>query len=121
MTRVLIVDDSPTETHVLKTMLEKHGHQVMVAATGEEGIRLAQEQTPDVILMDIVMPGVNGFQATRKLSKDPATSGIPIVIISTKDQDTDRIWAKRQGAKDYIAKPVTESVLLEKIKSVLEF
>jgi twitching motility two-component system response regulator PilH len=120
MTRVLIVDDSPTETHVLRTMLEKHGHQVSVAQTGEDGIRLAKEAAPDVILMDIVMPGVNGFQATRKLSKDPATSAIPIVMISTKDQDTDRIWAKRQGAKDYITKPVTEADLLSKIKSALE-
>lgn len=119
MTRVLIVDDSPTETHVLKTMLEKHGHQVSVAQTGEDGIRLAKDAAPDVILMDIVMPGVNGFQATRKLSKDPATSSIPIVMISTKDQDTDRIWAKRQGALDYITKPVTEDELLEKIKSAL--
>ena len=119
MTRVLIVDDSPTETHVLKTMLEKHGHQVSVAQTGEDGIRMAKEIAPDLILMDIVMPGVNGFQATRKLSKDPATSAIPIVMISTKDQDTDRIWAMRQGAKDYITKPVTEAELLSKIKSAL--
>lgn len=120
MTRILIVDDSPTETHVLKTMLEKNGYQVSVAQTGEDGIKLAQQETPDVILMDIVMPGVNGFQATRKLSKDPGTSAIPIVMISTKDQDTDRIWAKRQGAKDYITKPVTESELLSKIKAALE-
>lgn len=120
MTRILIVDDSPTETHVLKGMLEKNGYQVIIAATGEDGIKLAQSQTPDVILMDIVMPGVNGFQATRKLSKDPATSAIPIVMISTKDQDTDRIWAKRQGAKDYITKPVTEADLLDKIKAALE-
>lgn len=120
MTRILIVDDSPTETHVLKTMLEKHGYQVSVATTGEEGIRLAKEAAPDLILMDIVMPGVNGFQATRKLSKDPETAAIPIVMVSTKDQDTDRIWAKRQGAKDYITKPVTETELLSKIKAALE-
>lgn len=120
MTRILIVDDSPTETHVLKTMLEKHGFKVSVAQTGEDGIKLAQQEVPDAILMDIVMPGVNGFQATRKLSKDPATSAIPIVMISTKDQDTDRIWAKRQGAKDYITKPVTEQELLAKIKAALE-
>ena len=119
MTRVLIVDDSPTETHVLKGMLEKHGYQVSVAENGEDGIKLAQSETPDVILMDIVMPGVNGFQATRKLSKDPATAAIPIIIISTKDQDTDRIWGMRQGAKDYISKPVTEDELLQKINSAL--
>ena len=120
MTRVLIVDDSPTETHVLRGMLEKHGYQVSVADNGEDGIRLAHEETPDVILMDIVMPGVNGFQATRKLSKDPGTSAIPVVIISTKDQDTDRIWGMRQGAKDYITKPVTEQDLVDKIQGALD-
>ncbi len=119
MTRVLIVDDSPTETHVLRGMLEKHGYDVSVAENGEDGIRLAKSESPDIILMDIVMPGVNGFQATRKLSKDPATGSIPIVIISTKDQDTDRIWGMRQGAKDYITKPVTEQGLIEKIKGAL--
>lgn len=119
MTRVLIVDDSPTETHVLRGMLEKHGYQVAVAENGEDGIKMAQSDTPDVILMDIVMPGVNGFQATRKLSKDPATAAIPIIIISTKDQDTDRIWGMRQGAKDYIPKPVTEDDLLQKINAAL--
>ncbi|KAB7624473.1 response regulator [Alkalilimnicola sp. S0819] len=119
MTRVLVVDDSPTEVHVLRGMLEKHGYEVLVAETGEQGIKVAQESAPDVILMDIVMPGVNGFQATRKLSKDPATSSIPIVMISTKDQDTDRIWAKRQGALDYITKPVTEEELHSKIKAAL--
>ncbi|MDN3516103.1 response regulator [Aquisalimonas lutea] len=120
MTRVLIVDDSPTETHVLREMLEKHDYQVSVADNGEDGIKLAQNAAPDVILMDIVMPGVNGFQATRKLTKDPATAGIPIVIISTKDQDTDRIWGMRQGARDYISKPVTEQELLEKIEGALK-
>lgn len=104
---------------MLKTMLEKHGYQVTVAEDGDDGIQKAQSKTPDVILMDIVMPGTNGFQATRKLSKDPSTSAIPIVMISTKDQDTDRIWAKRQGALDYITKPVTEDELLEKIKAAL--
>lgn len=113
------MDDSPTEVHVLKTMLENNGYEVLVAETGEDGIKVAQESTPDVILMDIVMPGVNGFQATRKLSKDPATAAIPIVMISTKDQDTDRIWAKRQGAQDYITKPVTEGELVDKIKTAL--
>lgn len=119
MTRVLVVDDSPTETHVLKSMLEQHGYVVDVAEDGEGGLELARKNKPDVVLMDIVMPGVNGFQATRKLSKDPETAGIPIVMISTKDQDTDRIWAKRQGATDYITKPVTEEQLLEKVNAAL--
>ncbi|MGD8428809.1 MAG: response regulator [Ectothiorhodospiraceae bacterium] len=120
MTRILIVDDSPTETHVLKTTLERHGFDVTVAEDGEQGMDKARAEKPDVILMDIVMPGVNGFQATRKLSKDPETSAIPIVMISTKTQDTDRIWAKRQGALDYIAKPVTEDELLKKINAALK-
>jgi twitching motility two-component system response regulator PilH len=120
MTRILVVDDSPTETHVLRSMLEQHGYQVNVAGDGESGMEMARRHKPDLILMDIVMPGVNGFQATRKLSKDPETSSIPIVMISTKDQDTDRIWAKRQGALDYITKPVTEQELLEKINSALK-
>ncbi len=119
MARVLIVDDSPTETHVLRGMLEKHGYEVSVADSGEDGINLAHSVAPDLILMDIVMPGVNGFQATRKLSKDPATASIPIVIISTKDQDTDRIWGMRQGARDYLTKPVTESDLIAKVKEAL--
>ena len=119
MARVLIVDDSPTETHVLRGMLEKHGHDVSVAESGERGIDIARKMVPDVILMDIVMPGVNGFQATRKLSKDPGTAAIPIVIISTKDQDTDRIWGMRQGAREYITKPVSEERLISAVKGVL--
>ncbi len=119
MARILVIDDSPTETHVLRSMLEQHGYKVNVAGDGESGMELARRHRPDLILMDIVMPGVNGFQATRKLSKDPETSAIPIVMISTKDQDTDRIWAKRQGALDYITKPVTEQELLAKVGAAL--
>ncbi|MCO6439504.1 MAG: response regulator [Nitrococcus mobilis] len=120
MIRILVVDDSPTETHVLKTMLEKHGFAVSIAVDGDQGMSKARAEQPDLILMDIVMPGVNGFQATRKLSKDSATASIPIVMISTKDQDTDQLWAKRQGALDYIIKPVTEAELLAKIGAVLK-
>ena len=105
---------------MLREMLEKHDYQVFVAENGEDGIKLAKDMTPDVILMDIVMPGVNGFQATRKLTKDPSTATIPVIIISTKDQDTDRIWGMRQGARDYISKPVTEQELLEKLQSALK-
>lgn len=119
MTRVLIVDDSPTETHVFRSMLEKHDFQVLVAGTGEEGVRIAREVRPDLILMDIVMPGMNGFQATRKLSRDELTSAIPVIIISTKDQETDRIWGMRQGARDYLVKPVSEDQLLSKVRSVM--
>jgi len=119
MARILIVDDSPTEIHVLKTMLEKNGFETVTATSGEEGIEAARAQKPDVILMDVVMPGLNGFQATRQLTRDPETSSIPVIIVTTKDQETDRVWGLRQGAKDYVTKPAQESDLVGKIKSVL--
>lgn len=119
MARVLIVDDSPTEVHVLKSILEKNGHQVNSADNAEDGIKTAKESMPDLILMDVVMPGMNGFQATRAITKDPKTQNIPIIIVTTKDQETDRVWGLRQGARDYIAKPVVEGELVEKINAVL--
>ncbi|NIP71707.1 MAG: response regulator [Gammaproteobacteria bacterium] len=119
MARVLIVDDSPTEIHVLKTMLEKNGFETLAATSGEEGIETAKKEKPDVILMDIVMPGLNGFQATRQLTKDEATSAIPVIIVTTKDQETDRVWGMRQGAADYITKPAVEADLVGKINAVL--
>lgn len=119
MARVLIVDDSPTETHKLATILVRHGHTVIEAKTGEEGIVAAKRELPDLVLMDIVMPGINGFQATRQLSNDPLTRHIPIVIVTTKDQETDRLWGKRQGAKGYLTKPVQEKLLLQTIAEVL--
>lgn len=119
MTHILIVDDSPTEVHVFKTMLERNEIQVSVATNGEEGIAKAIEVKPDCILMDVVMPGKNGFQATRDLSRNPATATIPVIIITTKDQETDKIWGMRQGAKDYIVKPANEAELLKRINQVL--
>jgi twitching motility two-component system response regulator PilH len=119
MAKVLIVDDSPTEVHVLQSLLEKNGHEVIVATSGEDGIVVAKETLPDVVLMDVVMPGMNGFQATRQLSKQAETSHIPVIIVTTKDQETDKVWAKRQGATDYIVKPVQEKALVEHLKKVL--
>lgn len=119
MAEILIVDDSPTEVHVLTTMLEKHGYSVSAVNNGEDGIKLAKEKKPDLVLMDVVMPGINGFQATRQLSKDPETASIPIIIVTTKDQETDRVWGLRQGARDYLTKPVAEDELIDKIKSIL--
>jgi twitching motility two-component system response regulator PilH len=119
MTHILIVDDSPTELHVLKNMLEKNDFQVSTANSGEEGIQMAKQRSPDLVLMDIVMPGLNGFQATRKLTKDPQTTGIPVIIVSTKDQETDKVWGLRQGAKDYLTKPVNEKELIDKVNKVL--
>jgi len=119
MASILIVDDSPTEVHVFKTMLEKNGHTVAVAVTGEEGIERAKEIVPDLVLMDIVMPGINGFQATRQLATNEITANIPVIIVTTKDQETDKVWGIRQGAKDYIVKPVKEKDLIDRVNSAL--
>jgi len=120
MPTVLIVDDSPTEIHVLKTWLEKNGFSTITAESGEEGIQKAKAEKPDAIIMDVVMPGMSGFQATRQLSKDADTSSIPVVMVTTKDQETDKIWGMRQGAVAYLSKPVSEKQLVDKIKEVTE-
>ena len=115
---VLVVDDSPTDAHLLSEMLKKNGYQVTTATSGEDGITKAKSGRPDLILMDIVMPGMSGFEATRAISKDPETSAIPVIICSTKGQETDKAWGLRQGAKDYLVKPINEKVLMDKIKSL---
>ncbi len=120
MALIMIVDDSPTEVHVMKTALEQHGFDTVSAANGSECLNMARSMRPDLILMDVVMPGINGFQATRTLSRDPQTATIPVVMITTKDQETDRIWAMRQGAVDYMTKPVSASALIAKAQEVLE-
>jgi twitching motility two-component system response regulator PilH len=119
MPLILIVDDSPTEVHVMKQALERHGYKTAVAGDGAEGIRLARQMRPDLIFMDIVMPGVNGYQATRTLSNDPDTRTIPIVMVTSKGQETDRIWGLRQGAVDYMVKPVSMAQLVEKAQAAL--
>jgi twitching motility two-component system response regulator PilH len=119
MATILIVDDSPTEVHVLKTWLEKNGFATISAESGEEGIRKARDEKPDAIIMDVIMPGMSGFQATRQLSKDPDTSSIPVVMVTTKDQETDKIWGMRQGAVAYLPKPVTEKQVVAKMREVL--
>ena len=120
MARVLIIDDSPTETYKLTTMLEKSGHVVLTAENGEAGVAMAVKERPDLVLMDVVMPGLNGFQATRQLSKLPETAHIPVIIISTKDQETDRVWGLRQGAREYLVKTVGEDELIATIEKVLK-
>lgn len=119
MPRVLIVDDSPTETYVFQGMLEKHGFEVLTADNGADGVALARQELPDVVLMDIVMPGLNGFQATRQLTKGADTAHIPVIIVTTKDQETDRVWGRRQGASGYLVKPVAEDELLKTIRAVM--
>ncbi|MNF32348.1 Response regulator PleD [compost metagenome] len=102
----------------LTAMLEKHGHQILKAENGADGVALARQEKPDVVLMDVVMPGLNGFQATRQLTKDPETGHIPVIIVTTKDQETDKVWGKRQGARDYLTKPIDEETLLKTISAV---
>jgi twitching motility two-component system response regulator PilH len=116
--KILIVDDSPTERHVLNDMLTKAGYEVVASDNGEDAILKAKSLKPDLILMDVVMPGLNGFQATRAISRDPDTRAIPIILCTSKSQETDKIWGMRQGARDYIVKPVNRDELLEKIAAI---
>lgn len=120
MALVLIVDDSPTEQHIFCQALEKSGHDTLVANDGEEAIDVAMQSKPQVIVMDVVMPGMNGFQATRRLSKNPDTADIPVVIVSTKGQETDRIWGLRQGANQYLVKPVDAKQLVAAVEAALD-
>ena len=119
MPLILIVDDSPTEVFVMQKALEKHGFTTAAADNGADGIRLAKQMKPDLIFMDIVMPGVNGYQATRTLINDPETKQIPIIMVTTKGQETDRVWGLRQGAVDYMVKPVSSQALVEKAQATL--
>uniref|UniRef100_UPI001B7FCFDF response regulator n=1 Tax=Chitinilyticum aquatile TaxID=362520 RepID=UPI001B7FCFDF len=115
MKKILIVDDSPTERHFLGELLTKNGFQVIALESGEEAVAKTKELLPDLILMDVVMPGMNGFQATRTISKDEATKHIPIIMCTSKNQETDMVWARRQGATEYVVKPVDPQELLTKI------
>ena len=119
MARVLIVDDSPSQLMGMKRIIEKLGHEILTAEDGALGVEAAKRELPDLILMDVVMPNLNGFQATRSISKEPTTSHIPIVLVTTKDQETDRVWGMRQGAKAYLTKPVNEAALIKLVKELL--
>ncbi len=116
---ILIVDDSPTERHVLAELLTTHGYQVSTASDGDTAIAHIRQNPPHLVLMDVVMPGQNGFQATRAITRDPATKDLPVILCTGKSQDTDRIWGLRQGARDYLVKPINSQLLLEKIASLL--
>jgi twitching motility two-component system response regulator PilH len=115
--KIMVVDDSPTERAYLDSLLKKKGFEVVLVESGEAAIERAKSDRPDLILMDVVMPGLNGFQATRAITRDEATKHIPVVICTTKDQETDKIWGLRQGAKDYVTKPINEGELVDKIKA----
>ncbi len=116
--KILIVDDSPTERHFLGELLTKHGFQIMTLESGEEAVAKAADLMPDLILMDVVMPGMNGFQATRTITKDERTKHIPVIMCTSKNQETDMVWARRQGATEYVVKPVDPQDLLSKIAAL---
>lgn len=119
MARILLIDDSPTDTAVLTQLLQRNGHQVLASGSGEDGIEVCKRELPDLVLMDLVLPGMSGFQATRALSRDDSTSNIPVLIVSTKGMDTDKAWGMRQGARDYVVKPPVESDLIGRINALL--
>lgn len=116
--KILVVDDSPTERFFMVDLLTKNGYQVITAESGEEGIVKAKAEMPDLVLMDVVMPGLNGYQATRTLTRDEATKNIPVIVCTTKNQETDKIWGLRQGALDYMVKPINGEELLAKIAAL---
>ncbi|MBV6868641.1 twitching motility response regulator PilH [Xanthomonas euvesicatoria] len=118
MARILIVDDSPSQLLGIQRSVEKLGHETITATDGAAGVEAAKESLPDLVLMDVVMPNLNGFQATRTLKREPTTQHIPVILVTTKDQDTDRMWGMRQGARAYITKPFSEDELLEVMERV---
>jgi twitching motility two-component system response regulator PilH len=114
---ILLVDDSKTELHFLSDLLEKRGYKVRTAENGEDAMRRLGEETPDLVLMDVVMPGQNGFQLTRAITRDPRFVNVPVIMCTSKNQETDKVWGMRQGARDYIVKPVDADELVAKIKA----
>ena len=115
MARILIVDDSPSQLMGIRRIVEKLGHEALTAEDGAAGVEMAKKELPDLILMDVVMPNLNGFQATRSISREPTTKHIPVILVTTKDQETDRMWGMRQGARAYLTKPFSEEELAEVI------
>ena len=115
MARILIVDDSPSQLMGIRRIVEKLGHEALTAEDGAAGVEVAKRELPDLILMDVVMPNLNGFQATRSITREPTTKHIPVILVTTKDQETDRMWGMRQGAKAYLTKPFSEDELAEAI------
>ncbi len=116
--RIMVVDDSPTERHVLNDFLTRKGFEVIIAENGEQAIEKAKAEKPDLILMDVVMPGMNGYQATRTISRHDSTRNIPIIMCTSKGQETDKIWGMRQGALAYLVKPVDHDELLARIRAI---
>ncbi len=116
--KILIVDDSPTERFFLADLLSKRGYAVVTAESGEEALSKVRSEKPSLVVMDVVMPGTSGYQATRAIARDPATRSIPVILCTSKGAESDRIWGLRQGAREYVVKPVDPDELLAKIASL---
>jgi twitching motility two-component system response regulator PilH len=116
--KILVVDDSPTDRQFLSDLLSKSGFNVSTAESAEDAFNKVKQARPDLVLMDVVLPGQNGFQATRALTRDDATKDIPVILCTSKGQETDKVWGMRQGARDYIVKPVNQKDLLAKIAAL---
>jgi len=119
MAKILVVDDSQTQVQGIIKILHKHGHETITAEDGDTAVTVARDELPDLILMDVVMPGLNGFQATRHITKTEGTQHIPVIMLSSKDQETDKVWAERQGASGYLIKPANEADLMAAINKLL--
>ena len=119
MARILIVDDSPSQLMGIRRIVESLGHEALTAEDGAAGVEAAKRELPDLILMDVVMPNLNGFQATRSITRDPTTNHIPVILVTTKDQETDKVWGMRQGARAYITKPFSDTELSQVISSTI--
>lgn len=119
MRRILLVEDSRTQAYTTSKVLERNGYEVIVAENGEDGVAFAKERSPDLVIMDIVMEGTNGYEATRRIASDVRTSRIPVVMLTSKDQVTDKLWAFKQGALGYLVKPVQEQELVSTINNLL--
>jgi twitching motility two-component system response regulator PilH len=117
--KIMVVDDSPTQRYFLMDLLTKNGYNVVAVETGEEALAKVKQEAPNLIIMDVVMPGQNGFQTTRAITKDPETENIPVIMCTSKSQETDKIWGLRQGARDFMVKPVDPDELLKKISTFL--
>ena len=120
MAKVLVVDDSATYRLRLRLMLAKLGHEVVTASDGAEALELAGDEQPDIVLMDVVMPGMNGYEATRALGRDPATRDIPVIFVTSMDGEVDRVWGMRQGAAAYVTKPVGSEELKSAIADAIQ-
>ena len=116
--KILVVDDSMSQRMIVGALLSKQGHAVIMACDGEEAVRKARSEMPDLIIMDIIMPGLNGFQATRAITNDETTWHIPVILLTSKDMDSDRIWALRQGATAFMNKPLDHAALLELVETL---